>query len=157
MNLIGKSAFPLRFVIACELFSRCYLFAASMDADLYFTLVPHTLFIAFFLLMFWRGGFPPGFTSGILTVLFVPVALYASCRFVDRFADCNKRYLLALLIVGTASSLVFVIFGVLGIDHSNEPDTLTAVFRAIAAGFGFAAAVTLMSRLSEKYERPYMP
>lgn len=66
-------------------------------------------------------------------------------------------YWLALLIVGTASSLVFVIFGVLGIDHSNKPDTLTAVFRAIASGFGFAAAVTLMSRLSEKYERPYIP
>ena len=151
MNLIGKSAFPLRFVIACELFSRCYLFAASMDADLYLTLVPHTLFIAFLLLMFWRGG------SSVLFVLLIVGTLYATCRFVDRFADCNKRYLLALLIVGTASSLVFVIFGVLGIDHSNKPDTLTAVFRAIASGFGFAAAVTLMSRLSEKYERPYMP
>lgn len=151
MNLIGKSAFPLRFVIACELFSRCYLFAASMDADLYFTLVPHTLFIAFLLLMFWRGG------SSVLFVLLIVGTLYAACRFVDRFADCNKRYLLALLIVGAASSLVFVIFGVLGIDHSNKPDTLTAVFRAIASGFGFAAAVTLMSRLSEKYERPYMP
>ena len=110
--------------------------------------------------MFWRGGFPPGFTSGPSAVLFVfliPVALYLTCRFVDRFADSSKRYRLALLIVGAASSLVFVIFGVLGIDHSNKPDTLTAVFRAIASGFGFAAAVTLMSRLSEKYERPYMP
>ncbi len=151
MNLIGKSAFPLRFVIACELFSRCYLFAASMDADLYLTLVPHTLFIAFLLLMFWRGG------SSVLFVLLIVGTLYAACRFVDRFTDSSKRYWLALLIVAVASSLVFVIFGVLGIDHSNKPDTLTAVFRAIASGFGFAAAVTLMSRLSEKYERPYMP
>ena len=95
MNLIGKSAFPLRFLIACELFSRCYLFAASMDSDLYLTLAPHTLLIAFILLMFWRGGFPPGFTSGPSAVLFVfliPVALYITCRFVDRFADSGKRY-----------------------------------------------------------------
>lgn len=66
-------------------------------------------------------------------------------------------YWLALLIVGTASSLAFIIFGILGIDHSNEPDTLTAVSRAIGSAFLFAAVVTLMSRLAEKYERPYIP
>lgn len=112
--------------------------------------------MAFILFMFWRGGFPPGFTSGISTVLFVlliPVTLYATCRFVDRSADCNKRYLLALLIVGTASSLVFVMFGVLGTDHSNEPDTLTAVFRAIASGFGFAAAFPKNTN-ARTYRRP---
>ena len=110
--------------------------------------------------MFWRGGFPPGFTSGPSAVLFVfliPVALYLTCRFVDRFADISKRYRLALLIVGAASSLAFIIFGVLGIKHGNEPDTLTAVSRAIGSAFGFATVVTLMSRLSEKHERPYMP
>lgn len=56
-----------------------------MDADLYFTLVPHTLFIAFLLLMFWRGG------SSVLFVLLIVGTLYAACRFVDRFADCNTN------------------------------------------------------------------
>lgn len=56
-------------------------------------------------------------------------------------------YWIALLIVGTASSIAFIIFGILGIDHSNEPDTLTAVSRAIGSAFLFAVAVTLMSLL----------